>query len=154
VFGAVRLAGCSEVPVSTVFRPTLVIALAVLALGAVGCGSSGNKSSSNTSTTSPAGSGTTAASPTSTAASGGSDNITIQHFKFGPETLSVKQGSKVTVAILDDGVPHSVTADDGSFDTGIFMKSNGPKTITVSKGGTIKYHCQVHSFMHGTINAS
>jgi plastocyanin len=140
--------------VSTVFRPTLVIAIAVLALGAAGCGSSGNKSSSNPSTTSPAASGTTAAGPTSTAASGGSDSVTIQNFKFSPEPLSVKQGAKVTVAILDDGVPHSMTADDGSFDTGVFMKSNGPKTITVSKSGTIKYHCQVHSFMKGTINAS
>lgn len=139
---------------STVFRPTLVIAIAVLALGAAGCGSSGNKSSSNPSTTSPAASGTTAAGPTSTAASGGSDSVTIQNFKFSPEPLSVKQGAKVTVAILDDGVPHSMTADDGSFDTGVFMKSNGPKTITVSKSGTIKYHCQVHSFMKGTINAS
>ena len=139
---------------SNVFRPALVIAVAVLTLGAAGCGSSDKKSSSTTSTTSPAASGTTAAGPTSTAASGGSDSITIQNFKFSPEPLSVNQGSKVTVAILDDGVPHSVTADDGSFDTGIFMKSNGPKTITVSKTGTIKYHCQVHSFMKGTINAS
>jgi len=140
--------------VSNVFRPALVIAVAVLTLGAAGCGSSDKKSSSTTSTTSPAASGTTAAGPTSTAASGGSDSITIQNFKFSPEPLSVNQGSKVTVAILDDGVPHSVTADDGSFDTGIFMKSNGPKTITVSKGGTIKYHCQVHSFMKGTISVS
>jgi plastocyanin len=140
--------------VSVVFRPALVTAVAVLALGAVGCGSSGNKSSSSTSTTSAAASGTTAPGPTTTAASGGSDNIAIQNFKFNPDPLSVKQGSKVTVAIIDDGVPHSVTADDGSFDTGIFMKSNGPKTITVSKSGTIKYHCQVHSFMKGTINAS
>ena len=137
---------------STVSRPALMIAVAVLALGAVGCGSSGSKSSSSSTTS--AASATTAAVPTSTAASGGSDSINIQNFKFGPDPLSVKQGAKVTVTILDDSVPHSVTADDGSFDTGIFMKSNGPKTITVSKSGAIKYHCQVHSFMKGTINAS
>jgi plastocyanin len=138
---------------STVSRPTLLIAVGFLALGIAGCGSSNNKSSSTT-TTSAAASGTTVAGPTSTAAAGGSDNIAIQNFKFNPDPLSAKQGAKITVAILDDGVPHSVTADDGSFDTGIFMKSNGPKTITVSKGGTIHYHCQVHSFMKGTINVS
>ena len=137
---------------STVSRPALVVAVAVLALGAVGCGSSGNKSS--TTTSAPSSPATTGGGPATTTAAGASDNITIQNFKFSPDPLSVKQGSKVTVAILDDGVPHSVTADDGSFDTGIFMKSNGPKTITVSKSGTIHYHCQVHNFMKGTISVS
>ena len=137
---------------STVSRPALLVAIAVLALGAAGCGSSSDKSSSSTTAASTP--GTTTGVPTSTAATGASDNITIQNFKFNPDPLNVKQGAKVTVAILDDGVPHSVTADDGSFDTGIFMKSNGPKTITVSKTGSIKYHCQVHSFMHGTIDVS
>ncbi|MBV9411847.1 MAG: hypothetical protein JO148_09635, partial [Acidimicrobiia bacterium] len=126
---------------STVFRPGLLVAVAVVALGAVGCGSSSNNSSSSRTTTTAAASGTVPGGPTSTVAPGGSDSITIQNFKFNPDPLSVKQGSKVTVAILDDNVPHSVTADDGSFDTGIFTKSDGPKTITVSKGGTIHYHC-------------
>ena len=139
---------------STVFRPVLLVAVATFALGTVGCGSSSNNSSSSATTTTAAASGTTPGGPTTTAAPGASDSITIQNFKFNPDPLSVKSGAKVTVAILDDGVPHSVTADDGSFDTGIFTKSDGPKTITVSKGGTIHYHCQVHSFMKGTINAS
>jgi plastocyanin len=154
VFDATRLAGCPEVPLSTVSRSAFIVAVAVLAIGAAGCGSSGNKASSNTSTTLAASGTTTAGGPTSTAATAGVDSIAIQNFKFGPDPLDVKQGSKVTVAILDDNVPHSVTADDGSFDTGIFMKSSGPKTITVSKGGTIHYHCQVHNFMKGTINAT
>ena len=139
---------------STVSRPALIVAVALFALGVAGCGSSSNNSSSSRTTTTTAASGTTPGGPTSTAAPGASDSITIQNFKFNPDPLSVKSGTKVTVAILDDGVPHSVTADDGSFDTGIFTKSDGPKTITVSKGGTIHYHCQVHSFMKGTINAS
>jgi plastocyanin len=142
------------VPVSTVCRPTLLLAVAVLAVGAVACGSSGNKSSSSGSTTASSTPGTTTGAPTSTLATGASDNIAIQNFKFSPDPLNVKQGAKVTVANLDDAVPHSLTADDGSFDTGIFMKSNGPKTITVSKTGTIKYHCQVHTFMKGTIDVS
>jgi len=140
--------------VPTVSRPALVVAVLVLALGGAACGSSNNKSSSSTSTTLASSPGATTGSPSTTAAAAGTDNITIQNFKFSPDPLSVKQGAKVTVAILDDGVPHSVTADDGSFDTGIFMKSNGPKTITVSKAGTIHYHCQVHSFMKGTISVS
>jgi plastocyanin len=154
VFDANRPAGCSEVPVSTVSRPTLFVAVVVLGLGAAACGSSGNKASSSTSTSVSSPAGTASGGPTSTAAGATAGNIAIQNFKFNPDPLSVKQGAKVTVNILDDGVPHSLTADDGSFDTGIFMKSTGPKTITLSKTGTFKYHCQVHSFMHGTIDVS
>ena len=137
----------------TVSRFGLFVAIAVLALGGVACGSSGNKSSSSTSTT-VSSSASTTSGPSTTAPAAGADNITIQNFKFNPDPLTVKQGAKVTVAILDDGVPHSVTADDGSFDTGIFMKSSGPKVITLSKTGSFKYHCQVHSFMKGTIDVS
>jgi len=134
---------------------SLAVLLAVLcAVGGVGCGSSGNKSSSSTSTTVSAAAGTTTGAPSTTTAASAGDNITIQSFKFNPDPLSVKQGAKVTIAILDDGIPHSVTADDGSFDTGIFLKSNGPKTITLAKIGSFKYHCQVHSFMKGTISVS
>jgi len=140
--------------VSVVSRPALLVAVAAVALGGVACGSSGNKSSSNTSTTVSSSASTTAGGPSTTLAAAGADNVTIQNFKFSPDPLNVKQGAKVTVAILDDGVPHSLTADDGSFDTGIFMKSSGPKTITLSKTGSFKYHCQVHSFMKGTIDVS
>ncbi|MBV8159666.1 MAG: cupredoxin domain-containing protein [Acidimicrobiia bacterium] len=141
---------------STVSRPALLAALAVVVLGAVGCGSSSNNNNASSSATTTASStaGTAGSAATTTAATGATDNITIQNFKFNPDPLNVRQGTKVTVAILDDGVPHSVTADDGSFDTGIFTKSSGPKTITLSKTGTFKYHCQVHSFMHGTIDVS
>ena len=140
---------------SAVPRPALLVAVAVLALGGVACSSSSNKSSSSTSTSVVSTAGTAAGGANTTAAvAAGSDNVTIQNFKFNPDPLNVKQGAKVTVAILDDGVPHSLTADDGSFDTGIFMKSLGPKVITLSKTGTFKYHCQVHSFMKGTISVS
>ena len=139
---------------STVFRPALLVAIVVLALGGMACGSSSNKSASSTSTSVSSSASTAPGAPSTTTPAAGADNIDIQNFKFNPDPLSVKQGTKVTVAILDDGVPHSVTADDGSFDTGIFMKSNGEKSFTVSKAGTIHYHCQVHSFMKGTIDVS
>ena len=139
---------------SRVSRPALFVAVAVLALAGAACGSSSNKSSSSTSTSVSSPAGTAAGEPSTTTSGTAADNITIQNFKFNPDPLNVKQGAKITVAILDDGVPHSVTADDGSFDTGIFMKSNGPKVITLSKTGTFTYHCQVHSFMKGTIDVS
>src|SRR5437588_5276129 len=141
------------------FPSAALVAVAAVVVTGVGCGSSGGKTSNGASTTAAsAGSGnataTTTGGTSSTPPPAGSQTIAIQNFKFSPDPLAVKAGAKVTVAILDDNVPHSVTADDGAFDTGIFMKSNGPKTISLSKSGTFKYHCQVHSFMKGTIEVS
>jgi len=139
-------------------RSALLVAVAVVALGAAGCGSSGTKSPAATTTITSASGGnsarTTAGGTSTTPAAAGSQTIAIQNFKFSPDPLTVKSGTKVTVAILDDGIPHSLTADDSDFDTGIFMKSSGPKTVTLSRTGTFKYHCQVHSFMKGTIDVS
>jgi plastocyanin len=126
---------------ASVRRSTPVFALvAVLVLASAGCGGSSKKSSSSDTTTSR---------PTDA----GSQTITIQNFKYSPDPISVKAGTKVTVSKLDD-VSHSASADDNSFDTGIFSKSQSPKVITLSKAGTVKYHCNVHNFMHGTIQVS
>jgi len=136
-------------------RAAVAIALAVLALGACGSGDNSPKTSTTmaSSTTASAGSTGTSSGGPGTSAAAGEQTIAIQAFKFNPTPLPTKPG-KVTVVILDDGVPHSLTADDKSFDTGVFKKENGPKTITLSKTGTFNYHCEVHSFMKGVIEVS
>ena len=133
----------------------LLVLVAVVALAGGACGSSGSKSpsaatTSGSSATTANSTGTTVAS---TSAAGAGQAITIQSFSFHPDPLSAKTG-KVTVTNMDDGTPHSLTADDKSFDTGIFLKTDGPKTITLSKTGTFTYHCQVHNFMKGTIQVT
>jgi plastocyanin len=42
-----------------------------------------------------------------------------------------------------------VTADDKSFDSG--RKSAGSWPHSFAKAGTVAYHCEVHSKMHGTV---
>ena len=130
-----------------------LVAAATLAVAA--CGSDDDKSSSNSTTSSSAttGGATGTSSGPGTSAAAGEQTIAIQSFKFNPTPLPTKTG-KVTVVILDDGVPHSLTADDKSFETGVFKKENGPKTITLSKTGTFNYHCEVHTFMKGVIQVS
>jgi plastocyanin len=114
----------------------LVIVLALVVLVSA-CGGSSN----DTATPQP-----------SKPASSASDTITIQDFKFGPATLTVKHGAKVTVA-NSDSTTHTATADGGAFDTGD-LDPGASKTITLSKAGTYPYHCQIHSFMKGTIVVS
>ncbi len=70
---------------------------------------------------------------------------------YQPNPVHVKAGTTITVTNLD-GTDHSLTADNGSFDTGVF--STGSKTITITKAGTYTFHCRIHNFMTGTIIAS
>jgi plastocyanin len=62
-----------------------------------------------------------------------------------------KVGDTVRVT-NNDGVAHSVTADDGSFDTGLF--SDGTRTIHLTKAGTFTYKCTLHPNMTGTIQVN
>jgi plastocyanin len=120
--------------------------LAVGALVAVGCGGSSDNN--------PSGSPTTTAAATTTAggASGGSTAATIQNFAFHPATVNAKAGQKVTWT-NDDSTTHTVTADDGSFDSGNLSPGKS-FSATLAKSGTIKYHCSIHPFMKGTVSLS
>jgi len=115
----------------------LVLALALVVLVSA-CGGSSNNETPTTQPSKPA--------------SSTQDAITIQDFKFGPATLTVKAGAKVTVT-NSDSTTHTATANGGAFDTGD-LDPGKSKTITLAKAGTYAYHCQIHSFMKGTIVAT
>jgi plastocyanin len=113
------------------------VLVAVAVAGLLGaCGGGDSKDDSSQSTAKPAASG---------------PSITIKDFKFSPTPASAKVGDTVTIS-NEDGTNHSVTADDGSFDTTPF--SSGSKTITVAKAGTVAYHCVIHSSMKGVIQVA
>lgn len=77
------------------------------------------------------------------------NTVQIKNFSFSPSTLTVKKGTTVTFT-NSDSANHTVTADDGSFDTGN-ISSGTSQTITFSKTGNFSYHCSVHPTMKGTI---
>ncbi len=89
-----------------------------------------------------------------TAPTAGLSRMVIVAFTYLPDPVVVKPGARVTVTNLDDAVihlipGHSVTADSGAFNTGIFF---GTKTFTApSKPGVYRFHCEVHFFMHGVL---
>lgn len=88
------------------------------------------------------------AGPSSSAAG---DTITIHNFNFGGP-ITVKAGADVTVKNTDS-TAHTVTADDMSFDTG-HIEPGKTATITVSKAGTIEFHCDIHNYMTGSIHVT
>jgi plastocyanin len=117
-------------------------AVVVSSVAAMGCG--GDDKSAPPTTSGTSGSSTTAGP------AGAAGMVTIKSFKFAPEPAQAKVGDTITITNMD-GTDHTATADDGSFDTGKFQ---GTKTFTVTKSGTIKYHCDIHTYMTGTIQVT
>ena len=72
---------------------------------------------------------------------------------YSPNPAPVTDRSTVTWNNIDS-TPHTATADDGSFDTGIINGgSSGSAVIISASSGTtvIPYHCSVHPEMRGTL---
>jgi plastocyanin len=70
-------------------------------------------------------------------------------YSFNPGSITVALGDTVTWT-NDSDATHSATADDGSFDAGSFAKGKSV-SHTFNTAGTFAYHCNFHSYMHGTI---
>lgn len=121
-------------------RLRVLAAASLLAVLSVGCGGSDSDIAED---------GTI--SPSSSVGGAEDDTgglVTIGSFKYTPQPLTAQVGDTVTV-VNDDDTQHSLSADDGSFTTGIFGK--GTKTFTVGAAGTFAFHCEVHNFMTGVI---
>lgn len=96
------------------------------------------------------GGGTKKSAPAPTPAS--ATTISIKDFAFHPASLKVPAGTIITVR-NDDGTDHTATADDKSFDTG-HVSGGATATIKVPAAGKITYHCDIHNYMRGSIEAS
>ena len=67
---------------------------------------------------------------------------------FVPAALEVAAGTTITW-INDDDMPHSVTANDGTFDSGPIQPGKTYRW-TATPPGTIAYHCIFHPSMTAT----
>jgi len=78
------------------------------------------------------------------------NQIVIKDFHFGPETLTVKSGEKVTW-INRDEEPHTVVSVEKQFKKSSALDTDQEFTITAGAPGTYTYFCSVHPKMTGTI---
>lgn len=78
--------------------------------------------------------------------------VLIANLAFDPATLSIASGETVTWT-NDDSVPHTVTALDGAFDSGIF-DPGASFSWTFAESGMFAYQCQLHPTMEGTVEVS
>ena len=97
------------------------------------------------------------AQPASTHDGHGPVFVSIARFEYDPSAARLSTGD--TVYWQWDGADrnHSVTADDGSFDsdpgktTGISHSTSDLFQHRFDNPGTWTYHCKVHSFMRGRV---
>lgn len=78
----------------------------------------------------------------------GDGSYTVQDYTFPP--LTVAPGATVRVVDGDDE-PHTLTAEDGSFDTGSFDSSKAGSFTAPSQPGDYRFICKIHPSMSGTL---
>lgn len=81
--------------------------------------------------------------------------VSIQDDFFSPQNLTVTAGTRVTWT-NNGSMAHTVTADDGSFDSGR-LDPGQSFSWTFNSSGTVPYHCSFHGGyggvgMSGTVN--
>jgi len=79
---------------------------------------------------------------------GGTPTLAIQDFAFSPALVS--PGAAVIVRNID-AAPHTVTADDGSFDSDIVEAGTDGSFTAPDEPGDYEIHCNVHPNMVGTL---
>lgn len=92
-----------------------------------------------------------------------SADVTLAMTKFTPEEVTIKMGGTVTWTHNDGDQKHTVTSDDGAFDS--HPECANPVTVlsdcldngetfdwTFPAIGTFSYHCKIHTEMTGVVN--
>ena len=77
-----------------------------------------------------------------------SDSTTLG--TYDPKTATVSAGQAVKWTFQDQSMQHSVTADDGSFDS-CLQGAGFTFAVTFAKAGTYAYHCSIHAQMTGAV---
>lgn len=118
--------------------PPALVRVVVLVLVAEGCSFVGRGDETG---------GALPSAPTTIRA--GEGVVVIRNIAYNPNRARTPAGREVVWRFDDSGVTHTVTADEGSFDSG--PMASGEFRRTFDQPGEVAYHCEVHARMKGTI---
>lgn len=76
-------------------------------------------------------------------------DIQMKNFEYQPAEVKTRPGAELTW-VNNDPVPHTITAEDGSFDSGNIMQGES-FTYTFKEKGTFTYYCRIHPRMRGQV---
>jgi plastocyanin len=131
---------------------TGVLALVLSLLAGCG-GDTGTTTGGNITPTDTPVAAAASATPT-TATSACNATVTINNFSFSPDTLSVKAGTTI-IWMNADPITHSVTDDNGGAAFNQLIADGAcSKPVTLTKVGTIHYHCRIHPTMTASITVT
>jgi plastocyanin len=77
--------------------------------------------------------------------------VRMAGLRFSPSNLVVAPGAKVSF-VNDDVAPHTITARNGSVESGTLKPGTGTFQLTVA--GRLDYVCSIHPSMTGKIEIS
>jgi plastocyanin len=92
---------------------------------------------------------TTTPAQTTTPAPNSTITVDIHDHAFDPAQLNVAPGTTVRF-VNNDPEPHTATADNGLFDTGVLQPGSSFEVL-LGGSGTVTYHCELHPDMKGSI---
>jgi plastocyanin len=76
-------------------------------------------------------------------------SVAIEDFYFEPADAAIQPGD--TIMWVNEGsTPHTVTSDDGQFDSEV-LNPGESFMFTFPEAGTITYHCEIHPSMTGSV---
>ena len=73
---------------------------------------------------------------------GGATTVTMVDNEFQPASITINVGDTITW-VNDGALPHTATADDGTFDSGQ-LATGEQFSFTFETAGTFAYHCENH----------
>jgi plastocyanin len=76
--------------------------------------------------------------------------VSIKDLSFQPRDLTIAAGGTVSWSNDEASTTHTVTSDDGSFDSGLLM-SGQAFAWEFDAPGVYAYYCAIHPDMTGTI---
>ena len=125
----------------TAAKPLAVLAAGLMVLGLAACGDDDDATDTGSEVT------TTTAPDEGGAAT---DEVTITAADFSLTSVTAKAGEDVYLDNTGEK-PHTVTADDGGFDSGTVEPGAEGEFTAPSEPGTYAYHCSIHASMTGTL---
>ena len=78
--------------------------------------------------------------------------VQVADFAFSPDATEVDAGTEVTWS-NEDPTAHTITADDGGFDSGT-LDPGRTFSFTFTRPGTYRYACLIHPAMRGTVRVA
>ncbi|HZI39565.1 MAG TPA: plastocyanin/azurin family copper-binding protein [Acidimicrobiia bacterium] len=126
-----------------------VLKVAAATGGSAPAASPGLETAAGPTTSSPSSTSTTAPTAPLEAAAPEAAEVSVVDLAFEPATVRLAAGG--TVTWRHNGIaPHTVTAEDSSFDSGL-LQAGGSFSLRFDRTGTFRYICAFHTQMAGTV---